>query len=77
MSALAQPHWNAETYLKYDRQHTERHEFVGGQVRAMSDASRRHNNIASATNVAIFNQIADHPCKVYQADMRVPPPSEE
>jgi Uma2 family endonuclease len=71
MSALTQPQWTAETYLAYDRQHTERHEFIGGQVRAMSGASRRHNNIASATNAAIFNQIAERPCEVYQADMRV------
>jgi len=71
MSALSQPQWTAESYLAYDRQHTERHEFVEGQVRATSGASRRHNNIASATNASLYNQLVNRPCEVYQADMRV------
>ncbi|MFN8556789.1 MAG: Uma2 family endonuclease [Dehalococcoidia bacterium] len=46
-------------------------ECIDGYVLAMSGASRAHNVIGANTSAILNRQLADAPCEVYAADMRV------
>ena len=72
MSALPQPTSMTETeYLVFERTSDEKHEYLNGEIYAMSGASRAHNLISSYTTAALINSLGDSPCQVYPADMRV------
>jgi Uma2 family endonuclease len=61
----------AEEYLARERLAEVKSEFIDGQVYAMSGASRAHNLVAANCAREIGNRIADVPCELYIADMRV------
>ncbi|MEZ4670685.1 MAG: Uma2 family endonuclease [Anaerolineae bacterium] len=69
--ALPKPRWTEVEYLAFERSSEERHEFIDGEVVAMSGASERHNRIVMNTSNSLYNQIGDRPCSVYATDMRV------
>lgn len=48
-----------------------RHEFLDGQVWAMSGGSPDHAGIASNVNALLVNHLRGQPCRVYSADLRV------
>ena len=75
MSALPQHQWTAAEYLTFERESTVKHEFIDGQVVAMSGASRNHNLIAGNVTGLMFNQLAERPCEHYPSDMRVHVPA--
>lgn len=65
---------SVEEYLELERDSEVRHEYVNGELRAMSGASRRHNRIAGK----IYRRLSDiadeaegDPCRVYMSDMKV------
>ncbi len=60
-----------EEYLVRERQAEYRHEYVAGQIVAMSGATRRHNLISVNMTREISNSLKGRPCEVYAADMRV------
>ena len=60
-----------EEYLLRERQAEYRHEYVAGQVLAMSGASRRHNLISVNMTRELSVGLKGSPCEVYAADMRV------
>src|SRR5262245_20014349 len=65
---------SAEEYLALERQSTERHEFLDGEIFAMTGASRRHNLVAGNVFAALHAQLAGHAghsCEIYTHDMRV------
>ncbi len=70
-SAPKQPRMTAEEYLARERLAEVKSEFIDGQVYAMSGASRAHNLVAANCAREIGNRIADVPCELYIADMRV------
>lgn len=60
-----------EEYLVRERQAEYRHEYVAGQIVAMSGATRRHNLISVNVTREISSSLKGRPCEVYAADMRV------
>ncbi len=60
-----------QEYLMRERQATYRHEYVDGQIVAMSGATRRHNVISLNIASEIRNGLQGRPCEAYAADMRV------
>ncbi len=58
-------------YLALEGASDTRHEFVDGQVFAMSGASERHLDISVSLSALLYNALQKHPCKVYQGDLRV------
>jgi Uma2 family endonuclease len=62
-------------YLVRERRAEYRSEYVGGEVRAMSGASRAHGRIVFKLATALGNQLGGRPCEAYVADMRVRVPS--
>ena len=48
-----------------------RHEFLDGEVHAMSGASARHNLICGNLFAALHRHVAGGPCRVFMADLKV------
>ena len=77
MSALPvfdKPMTEAE-YLAFERDSEVKHEFIDGEIYAMSGASRNHNLIVSSTIAALYVQLRGKGCETYPSDMKVRTPS--
>jgi len=64
-------YWTEAEYLEFEDTADTRHEFIGGEIRAMVGATRRHNLIAANITRLLGNQLLDRPCENYQGDMAV------
>jgi len=76
MSALPQPEpqplrMTEAEYLEFERASEYKHEYIAGEVFAMTGASEAHNLITSNVIFALRSQMRGRPCKVYPGDMRV------
>ncbi|MBI2898459.1 MAG: Uma2 family endonuclease [Deltaproteobacteria bacterium] len=58
-------------YLELERGSEQRHEYVDGEIFAMSGGTREHS--LTATNIAreLGNALAAKPCEVHSSDMRI------
>lgn len=70
-SASKQISLTPEEYLTRERLAEFKSEYYNGQIHAMSGARRPHNLIAANLSRVLGNQLADRPCELYIADMRV------
>jgi Uma2 family endonuclease len=66
--------WTEAEYLAFERASTSKHEFLAGQVYAMTGASGNHNLITASTIAALIAQSRGSPCRVFSGDMRVRAP---
>lgn len=72
MVAIPQfPTMTETEYLAFDRASDTKHEYIHGEVVAMSGASEAHNLITVNCLVALKNGLHGKPCKVYPSDMRL------
>jgi Uma2 family endonuclease len=70
--ALPIPPSMTETeYLDFERQQTDKHEYFGGRIFAMSGANRAHNIITGNVYAALHAQLRGRDCEIYPSDMRV------
>ncbi len=60
-----------EQYLAMERAAETKSEFYGGEVFAMSGASRQHNTITTNTLVSLHPQVRRRRCNIFANDMRV------
>lgn len=60
-----------QEYLALEQNSETKHEYTGTEIIAMTGASREHNLITLNTSTSLNSQLADRPCEIYQADMRV------
>ena len=58
-------------YLEYDRTHEGKHEFVNGEVIAMSGVSDAHDRIELNTIGALLGRLGAGPCRVRGSNLRV------
>ena len=59
-------------YLLFDLEHVgEKHEFVNGEVLAMSGAHPAHSFLAARIVLALGNRLRGRPCTVHASDLRV------
>lgn len=65
------PRVSERDYLLAERDGEERHEYLNGEVVAMSGGSRAHNLLATRVARLLGNQLEGSPCRVYQSDMKV------
>jgi Uma2 family endonuclease len=71
MSPEPQRKWTIADYLAYDRESEIRHEFYGGEIFAMSGASRKHNLVNGNVYAALRPQVSSRGCEIYASDMRI------
>lgn len=62
---------SVEAYLESERVAEVRHEFLGGQVYAMSGGSQRHNLITGDVFAQIKEHLRGEPCRAFINDMKV------
>lgn len=58
-------------YLAFEESSAVKHEFVGGEIHAMSGASLAHNKIALNIATALRAALRGGPCQVFMADVKV------
>ena len=58
-------------YLEGELHAQRKHEFVCGDVHAVSGGTVQHNRIASNTTVALGGQLRGKPCQVFNSDIKV------
>jgi Uma2 family endonuclease len=60
-----------EEYFRFEEDSPVKHEYVAGEVYAMSGATARHNMIAGNIFTRLFTVAAESPCRVFMSDMRL------
>lgn len=60
-----------EEYLAFELSSEMRHEYVAGQLYAMTGASRSHNRIAGNLFNAFSNHLRGRPCEAFMTDFKV------
>lgn len=60
-----------DEYLALERTSEVRHEFLGGELYAMSGASRRHNSLALNLASALRAHLGAGPCRVFMGDVKL------
>lgn len=58
-------------YMDWEAQQPERHEWVDGEVFAMTGARDAHNRIALNTASALLAALRGTPCRVFMSDMKL------
>ncbi len=62
---------SVEEYLEWEKDGTVRHEYLDGEVYAMSGATRRHNRLTNNLNIQLEARLRGGPCQVYIIDAKV------
>ena len=70
-SVAAQTYLTPEEYLAFERKATTKHEYLNGQIVAMSGASFAHNFLTMNVANQLYNQLIGGECQVAASDMRV------
>ena len=71
MNAQPQSFLTAQDYLAWERRQETRHEYLNGQIFAMTGASRAHNVLCGNLLATLHSHLRGKPCEVYANDMRV------
>ena len=64
-----------EEYLAFERTSEEKHEFLAGELFAMSGAKKAHNLVTANLIRLLGNLLLERPCLVFPADMKTHIPS--
>lgn len=63
--------FTAQDYLDWESRQTERHEYLAGEVFAMTGARATHNIIAGNFFATLRTQLRGTPCQAFIADMKL------
>jgi Uma2 family endonuclease len=69
--ASALPTMTVEEYFRFEEHSPIKHEYVAGELYAMSGATARHNLIAGTIFTHLFSAADNGPCRVFMSDMRI------
>jgi Uma2 family endonuclease len=65
------PRLTPSEYFAWEEQQLYRHEYINGEVYAMSGGSQNHSRIALKIAALLDDRLADRPCRVFNSDCRV------
>src|SRR5262249_9988400 len=71
MTAQPKPYITEAEYLELERASASKHEYLAGEIFAMTGASEQHNLIASNVTATLHRQRRGRSCRVYPSDMRI------
>ena len=71
LSAAARTYLTPEEYISFERKAATKHEYLKGQIIAMSGASRAHSFITGDIFGELRDQLKGQKCEVHSSDMRV------
>lgn len=63
--------WSWETYLDWESRQEIRHEFVDGEIYAMTGGTAEHDTIANNLRSELNSQLRGKPCRVHGPDLKV------
>jgi len=58
-------------YFAFEDQSVERHEFLNGEVFAMSGGTIEHAGLIAGVTHALMQAVRDRPCRVFSSDLRI------
>lgn len=61
----------AEEYLQFEEQSRIRHEYIAGEIFAMSGVTKRHNRITGRIYQAVAGHLRGGPCDAYMSDVKI------
>jgi Uma2 family endonuclease len=62
---------SVDEYLRFEESSLLKHEYVAGEVYAMSGATLRHNCITLNVGTRLFAAAGDGPCRAFMSDVRL------
>lgn len=65
------PHFSPEEYLAWEAEQTQKHEYVDGEVFAMTGAAEGHITVCLNVAMALRQHLKGSPCRTFMADMKV------
>ena len=65
------PRFDTASYLAWEAEQFERHEFVDGEVYAMAGAGDEHNRIGGNLYVAVRSALRGTPCRTFMTGMKL------
>ena len=71
MVANYRPKWTVAEYLAYEGDSEFKHEYIDGEIYAMTGGTGNHSEIKMNTAIAIGRQLDDSNCSLRNSDMRV------
>ena len=71
MVQVAHHRFSFEEYLRLEEENSARHEFLEGQVWAMSGGSPDHAAIGAKVLALITVQLGDKKCRAFSSDLRI------
>ena len=71
MLANPKSKWTVEEYLVYEADSETRHEYIDGEIYAMTGGTGNHSEIKMNVAIAIGRQLDNSNCSLRNSDMRV------
>jgi Uma2 family endonuclease len=71
MSAAPNRQYSVAEYLAFERGSALRHEYVNGDIFAMTEASKEHGQIVRNMGTQLMQAVLERPCKFFVETMRV------
>ena len=65
------PRLTPEEYFAWEEQQLERHEYINGEVYAMSGGTVNHSEIAAKFNRLVGNHLEESGCRILNSDARI------
>ncbi|MDE2821627.1 MAG: Uma2 family endonuclease [Chloroflexota bacterium] len=62
---------SVQEYLAWEAENEIKHEYIDGEVYAMSGGTSKHSRVAANTTIAIGRQLGSSICAVHTSDMKV------
>jgi len=75
MASEPRPRLSIPEYLAFERQSETKHDYLDGEIFAMTGASREHNRITLNIAVSFEIQLEERDCEVFANEMRVRTPT--
>ena len=63
--------WTVEQYLAYEEESSIKHEYIDGEIYAMSGGTGNHSLIKVNCVFSLRGKTLDSPCRVYDSDMKI------
>ena len=63
--------WTVQEYLDYEQETGIKHEYIDGEIYAMSGGTDRHSKIAVNCTASLLGQLREGDCDVFNSDMRI------
>ena len=63
--------WTVDEYFVYEAESEIKHEYIDGEIYAMSGGTRKHGLVIMNLSVAIGGRLINSTCRAYPSDLRV------